>query len=136
MPLDTVRPGAPVPPAPEAPPQDPPQKPPAEEEEEEEEAPEPVPASASGWYRVLTPVASFRGTRLGKAFVDGEAIVHTTEVRRLQMPGKSKVPPKRLVEVFVRDMGYTAEPIPVGTPPVPRSTLAAMGSVSAGVAGS
>jgi len=102
------------------------------EEEVDPEAPVEVPESPSGWYRVFTPVPGFAGARLGKAFVEGEVVVHTNEMRTSSVPG-GKYRQFRLVELFARDMGYRVEPIPVGVPPVPLSTLAGAG-ISAGVA--
>ena len=84
-----------------------------------------VAESPSGWYRILTPAQGFSGPRLGKVFVDGEVVVHTSERRTLPMPGGRKRS-DRLVDLFVRDLRYVAEAIPLGVPPVPRSTLKAM----------
>ena len=94
----------------------------------------PVEPSPSGWYRVLSPVETFNGPRLGKTFVDGEVVVHDSERFRPIMPG-GRAPSTRLVDLYVRDLHYNVEPIPVGVPPVPRSTLRNAG-ISAAVANS
>jgi hypothetical protein len=103
----------------------------------ESEAPLPegwvLPASPSGWYRVLTPVDGFAGRRLGKTFIEGEVVVHNDEARVLVMPAGKRS--RRLVDLFAEDLQYRVEAIPLGVPPVPRSTLAAAG-MSAAVAGS
>lgn len=130
-----------APSAPPAPPTDeptlpdPPPVPP--DEGEDDEAIVQVPESASGWYRVFTPNSKFVGSRLGHAFIPespGETCVHTNEYFLSSVPG-GKQRRTRVVELFARDLGYRVEPIPVGVPPVPLSTLASAG-ISAGVANS
>lgn len=81
-----------------------------------------APPSESGWYRVYTPVDTFTGKRLGKTFEAGEAVVGAHETRRTPLPGTPDQE-ERLVDIMVRDLGYSATPIPVGVAPVPRSAL-------------
>lgn len=86
-------------------------------------APRPLaPPSESGWYRCYTPLEDFSGVRCGKLFQEGEAIVGAHELVSTPLPGAPDQQ-TRLIDKLVRDLGYSAVPIPVGVPPVPRSAL-------------
>jgi len=96
-----------------------------------------IDASPSGFYWVRCPVKTFGGRRFGKQWDpdnQGEIVIHANEGWDSETLGG---PPRhfRLVDEFIKDLGYVAEPVPIGVPPIPRAALsrAGLGTTSSAV---